>query len=504
MLNLKKKKVLIVGGGTAGLIIANRLQVYFDVTVIEKSKYKNYPLFYKVPALIALLFRSKKLKYIKARNFKLSNGRTIPYWESNTYGGASVINGCVHVFGNRKLWESILQKFNVTFDDLLESYKFIYSENPKAKYKINLGLSHQNIIDESFIKTLNLLGIPKGNSNFADDESCGPILNTVKKFFRTSVLSVISRRLFKLYLNEYVDHIIFNDAGKVTGVKTNLRKIDTDYVILSAGVIGSCNLLLKEKNKNIKDLDNILKNIEVGKEIQDHTNLRINILTNKKIGSFNEISNSFYLKFLLLFKHLFGITTLLRGTGATSAAHLDLDKDGIVDTRIQIVQFSETGRHGSDGNFFSSTQPGFSISITMINPKSSGEIKFDEKENLIDPKYLSNPKDFEILEKALIFCLKLLKSKPMSDHILKIEDQNLIENNPKKYIFDNIFSGAHLSGGTHNLIDSNFEVNCAKNLYICDASIFDKYVASNMHSSVVLIADIFAKKFLLNKKCNKM
>jgi choline dehydrogenase-like flavoprotein len=497
---MKKKKVSIIGGGTAGLIIANRLQEYFDVTVIEKSKYKNYPLFYKIPALIALLFRRKKLKHIKVRNFKLSNARTVPYWESNTYGGASVINGCVHVFGSRKLWESILQKFNVTFDDLLESYKFIYSENPKSSYKINLGLSHQNIIDESFIKTLNLLGIPKGNSNFADDESCGPILNTVKKFFRTSVLSVISRRLFKLYLNEYVDHIIFNDAGKVTGVKTNLRKIDTDYVILSAGVIGSCNLLLKEKNKNIKDLDNILKNIEVGTEIQDHTNLRINILTNKKIGSFNEISSSFYLKFLLLFKHFFGITTLLRGTGATSAAHLDLDKDGIVDTRIQIVQFSETGRHGSDGNFFSSTQPGFSISITMINPKSKGEIKFNEKENLIDPKYLSNPKDFEILEKALIFCLKLLKSKPMSDHILKIEDQNLIENNPKKYIFDNIFSGAHLSGGTHKLIDSNFEVNCAKNLYICDASIFDKYVASNMHSSVVLIADIFAKKFLLNQK----
>jgi choline dehydrogenase-like flavoprotein len=495
---MKKKKVLIIGGGTAGLIIANRLQGYFDITVVEKSKYKNYPLFYKVPALIALLFRYKKLKHIKVRKFKLSNGRTVPYWESNTYGGASVINGCVHVLGSRKLWESILQKFNVTFDDLLESYKFIYSENPKASYKINLGLSHQNIIDESFIKALNLLGIPKGNSNFADDESCGPILNTVKNFFRTSVLTVITRRLFKLYLNEHVDYIVFNDAGKATGVKTNLRKIDADYVILSGGVIGSCNLLLKQKNNNIKDLDNILKNIEVGKEIQDHTNLRINILANKKIGSFNEISSSFYLKFLLLFKHFFGITTLLRGTGATSAAHLDLDKDGIVDTRIQIVQFSETGRHGSDGNFFSSTQPGFSISITVINPKSRGEIKFNEKENIIDPMYLSNPKDFEILEKALIFCLKLLKSKPMSDHILKIEDQNLIENNPKKYILDNIFSGAHLSGGTHNLIDSNFEVKGAKDLYVCDASIFDKYVASNMHSSVVLMADIFAKNFLIN------
>ena len=117
--------------------------------------------------------------------------------------------------------------------------------------------------------------------------------------------------------------------------------------------------------------------------------------------------------------------------------------------------------------------------------------------------YLSNSKDFEILEKALIFCLKLLKSKPMNGHILKIEDQNLIEDNPKKYILDNIFSGAHLSGGTQNSIDSNFQVKGAKDLYVCDASIFDKYVTSNMHSSVVLIADIFAKKFLINNNITK-
>ena len=33
-------------------------------------------------------------------------------------------------------------------------------------------------------------------------------------------------------------------------------------------------------------------------------------------------------------------------------------------------------------------------------------------------------------------------------------------------------------------------------LYACDASIFNKYAASNIHSSVVLVADIFAKKFI--------
>ena len=44
-----KKKVIIIGGGTAGIVIANRLQDFFEVTVIEKSKYKKYPLFYKIP-----------------------------------------------------------------------------------------------------------------------------------------------------------------------------------------------------------------------------------------------------------------------------------------------------------------------------------------------------------------------------------------------------------------------------------------------------------------------
>ena len=347
------------------------------------------------------------------------------------------------------------------------------------------------------------MGVPPGSTNLSDEVSCGPILNTAKKFFRSSVISILSKKLFTLYLNEHVNEILFNDKGVVCGVKTNLKDINADYVILSGGVIGSCSLLLKEKNKKNNDTNNALKNIDVGIGIQDHTNLRINVLTNKKIGSFNEISVNFYSKFLLLIKHFFGIPTLMTGTGATSAAHLDLDNDGIIDTRIQIVQFSETGRHGSSGSFFSSSKPGFSISITIINPKSRGTVSQNGEENIVNPRYLSESKDIEALEKALKFCLKLLNSTPLKDHILKIEDLDIIQSNPKKYIFDNIFSGAHLSGGTHNLIDSNFEVKGSKGLYVCDASIFDKYVSSNMHSSVVLIADIFARKFLNNNNTNK-
>ena len=56
-----KKTITIIGGGTAGLVIANKLQSNFDVVVVEKSKYKAYPFWYRIPLLIGLLYNGKKM-----------------------------------------------------------------------------------------------------------------------------------------------------------------------------------------------------------------------------------------------------------------------------------------------------------------------------------------------------------------------------------------------------------------------------------------------------------
>ena len=494
-----KKKVVVIGGGTAGLTIANNLKNYFDVIVVEKSQYQKYPNWFRPPLMIGLLFRSKKLKYMSKRDFVMPDGRHIPFFESNVLGGASVINGCVHMVGSKTSWSSILKKFDSNYEEMINSYKKIYSLNSKNKNKITLTSSHQSFIDKSFIKALNLLGIPKGDSNYSDFESCGPIYNTVRRFFRTSVLSIFNKNNLRCSINECVDELLFN-GSTIVGVKTNLRNIDADYVILSGGVIGTCSLLLKESDRLKKKGNDILNSFMFGEKIQDHTNLRINISTNKNIGSLNEISNSFYQKTTLILKHFIGKATLMKGTGASSSVHLDLNGDGEVDTRIQVVQFSETGRHGSDGSFFSSSKPGFSLSITSINPKSKGKIIREGSNNVVNPLFLSSKADIELLKLALKFCLKLLRSNPINEHILKIEDEHNIENNPEEYITKNIFSGHHLIGGMQDAINANFQLKKTKGLYICDASIFDRYAASNIHSSVILIADIFSNKFIKNNK----
>ena len=495
MKEAKKKKVLIIGAGTAGLTIAKNLQIFFDVTVIEKSQYKKYPLLFKIPLMIGLLFRNTKTKYISSRSIALSDGRVIPFFESNIVGGASVINGCVHMLGSKSQWEKILKIFSFSYSDLLESYDKLYSFNlKKLDNKINIVPAPQNIIDNAFIKTLNAQNTPTGDMVFSDEESCGFIHNTVRGYFRSSVISLIKNKFFTIISGEEAERIV-HENGRVVGVKTNQRLINSDYVVLSGGVIGTCSLLLKTQRDNLKLKINAFNDEQIGSGVKDHINLRINILTKEKFGSLNEISNSNYQKFFLIIRHLFGKSSLMQGTGATSAVHLDLNNDGLIDTRIQIVQFTETGRHGSDGKYFNS-KPGFSLSINSISPKSSGFIKLDESNIIVNPNFLDCKEDIDLLKLALSYSLALLKSSPLCDYISEILDETEIVDSPEKYIFKNIFSGHHLIGGASDAIDGDFKCKNLKNLYICDASVFSEYAASNIHSSVVLISDLFSQKFI--------
>ena len=58
-------------------------------------------------------------------------------------------------------------------------------------------------------------------------------------------------------MGENVEKVLFNDSKEVIGVKTNKRVIDSDYVILSGGVIGTCSLLLRGKNE--KSMNKLLR-----------------------------------------------------------------------------------------------------------------------------------------------------------------------------------------------------------------------------------------------------
>ena len=110
------------------------------------------------------------MDYITNRNIQLSGGRLIPLYESNLYGGSSVMNGGVHVFGFKSKWKSVLDRFNLNYDDLVSSDKKIFSFNEKKKNRITLTNAHQNIIDDAFINTLNSRSIQRDDMSYSEKE----------------------------------------------------------------------------------------------------------------------------------------------------------------------------------------------------------------------------------------------------------------------------------------------------------------------------------------------
>jgi len=491
----RAEKIIIVGGGTAGSVMARTLAENASVMVIEKSKNKTVPLFFTVPLMIGLLF-NKDNKWVKKHTIKFGSNRLIPFFKSNMLGGASVINGCVHAAGIHSRWLNLLSRFELTKNDLEASYTSLYSKKNR-KGTIRLSEAKCGELDKAYYNALEEKGIERGGVEWADRPAYGSIINTVGRIFRASVISLKPFRDCIVKIDVKIERLVVNDALKVIGVTDGSNVFLSDRVILCAGVVGT-NLLLQNKALRLSDKSYMDLGLDAGQGVKDHTNLRINVESSVSCNSLNEIDGSFLEKVRLFGSHVLGIKTLMMGTGATSTAHLDLNGNGEVDTRINLLHFSETGRMGSDGKMFSSSQPGFSISITTINPKSHGVIVSNGDKVSVEPNYLSCQSDVEHLKKALSFVISLLESESFRGYVNNISQIEEIKNTPEQYIAKNIFSGFHLIGGCSDLIDTDFRIPRLGELYICDASIINDYPSSNIHSTVVILSDLFARK-LQNK-----
>lgn len=492
-----RRDVIIVGGGTAGSVVARRLSEFYRVSVFEKSNKGRLPYFYQIPLMIGLLF-GKRNDFVGQIHLPFKIGRRVPFFESKVLGGSSAMNGCVHVAGSLVKWDALLSKFNLTRQDLIDSYSSLYTKE-KEKGKINIRKAQCSELDQIFFEALQQQSIDHGDVEWIAGEESGSVYNTISRIFRSSVASIKPFSRCNVNIKSDVDCLIVDDKFKVKGVVSNNEIQLSDTVILCAGVIGTT-LLLKQKALRLSDMCYVDLPLNVGGGIKDHTNLRVNVKSSWKLGSLNEINASPTRKLVLFLMHILGKRTLMQGTGATSAVHLDLDKDGEIDTRIQLLNFTENGRLASDdGDLFSSAAPGFSFSITVINPKSSGSIEIRNGDISINPNYLSNQHDVNHLKNALNFIIDLLRSPLFSCVVDKIEMIGEIESNPEKYIAENAYSGYHLIGGCAHQVGEDFNVPCLDGLYICDASIIPEYISSNIHSGVVLLADMFAKKFIMRK-----
>lgn len=514
---------VIVGGGTAGCVLANRLTENgrHTVLLLEAGPRDDY-LWIHIPIGYA------KTMFHPVYNWGFytepdpgMHGRKIYWPRGRGLGGSSSINGLIYVRGQREdydawaalgnrgwAWQDVLPYFIKCEHNTRGASAYHGADGPL--WCSDIEESHE--LMEAIIRAGNELGVPRNDDfNGERQEGVGYYQLFTRNGWRCSCADAYlkparRRSNLRVETDAHVTRIDF-EARRATGVQYRHHGVLTNAVaarevILCAGAlqspqllqlsgVGPAPLLQSFGIPLVHDLPG------VGENLQDHLQLRVMFRVKKPITTNDELRT-------LVGKMKIGLKWLLfrRGPLAIGINQGGLFTRVLPESTRPDVQFHFATLSAELAGARPHEWSGCTFSVCQLQPESRGTVRIKSRNALdapaLQPNYLATEKDRRCAVAGLRFARKLAAAPALGDYIgeeyrpgtAAATDEALLE-------FARMYGATifHPSGtcrmgaDAKAVVDERLRVRGVAGLRVVDCSIMPAVVSGNTQAPVVMIAE---------------
>ena len=534
---------IVIGGGTAGCLIANRLSANKRkrVLLIEAGRKDDYHWIH-IPVGYLYCIGNPRTDWLYQTEAEPGlNGRSLRYPRGKTLGGSSSINGMIYMRGQARdydqwaaltgdkawRWENALPDFKHHENHYLGDEKNAALRDPNfrayhghgGEWRVEKQRLRWDVLD-AFAEAAQEAGIPHTTDfNRGDNEGVGYFQVNQKDGFRWNTARAFLRPTcygrpnFKLWNSAQVTRLVTergaDGALRCTGVEVwdgtaHVTAEATTEVVLCAGSIGSPQILqlsgigpaalLRQHG-----IDVVVDLPGVGANLQDHLQIRAVYKVNGA-PTLNVMSSS------LLGKARIGLEYLFKRSGPMSMAPSQLGAFTRSDPAQPYANLEYHVQPLSLDAFGEPlhTFPAFTASVCNLNPTSRGTVNI-RSANFADapaiaPNYLSTPEDRQVAADSLRVTRKIVAQPALAKYSpeeFKPGPQYQTDDELARLAGDIASTIFHPVGTTKMgraddpmaVVDSHLRVHGVSGLRVVDAGVMPTITSGNTNSPTLMIAE---------------
>ncbi len=528
---------VIVGAGSAGCVLANRLSrdPSLRVLLLEAGG-QDSNLWIKIPAGVPRVVNDPKLTwgYVSEPEPGL-NDRQIGWPRGRTLGGTSSINGHVYMRGTPQDYDGWRDQGNPGWgwNDVLPYFKRSErhfrgeSELHGGSGELSVSPLHEpHPASAAFVQAARNAGIPANDDfNGITQEGVGYLQFMIRDGVRASTSAAflrpaLGRPNLKLEINALAERILFEGA-RATGIQYSVggqtRSARAGELIVCGGAINSPQLLLLSGVGPADALQRlgiqVRQNLPgVGQNLHDHVYAHCLARVEPSFSLNRMISSN-----LRMIPDVLRYLATRRGLLTSAAAQVGLfvrtrPDFSTPDLQVQMRPFSMIGKGGM---YVADTAPAITASCGLLRPQSRGALSLSSADPRERPRmvanYLTDERDLPTLLAGLRLIRGIFHTPPFADHFRGEElpgDQRVSEADLVAYLRANAQSMYHPVGtckmGSDQdpaaVVDARLRVRGIAGLRVVDASVMPTIPSGNTNAPTIMIAEKAAEMILEDKR----